>query len=344
MHRVRVSLDWLPNTNHTGFYVATSKGYYQELGLGVELLSPHLDDYAKTPAAKLASDQVDFAVAPSETIVSSHLRSVDTQSDHLPQAVAAIVQDDLSAIVTLASSGITRPSQLDGKTYASYGARFEGRIVQQLIKNDGGTGNFKEVTPRMLGIWETILKEEYDATWVFCGWEGIEAERKGIKLNTFKLAEAGIPYGYTPVLIASASMLRDHAKETKHFLAATAKGFEWAAEHPDEAAEILIRQVQQDFKDTPLPEPLDPDMVQQSQRLLSKHYLDGRGKWGTMDLKRCDAFLDWLSEAGLLTEGIASRTGGAVSLDDLRSGNAGKAIPRSHLVASRLFTNDYLAT
>jgi hypothetical protein len=67
-------------------------------------------------------------------------------------------QDSTSAIVTLASSGITRPAQLDGKTYASYGARFEGRIVQQLIRNDGGAGDFKESTPPMLGIWDTLLK------------------------------------------------------------------------------------------------------------------------------------------------------------------------------------------
>jgi hypothetical protein len=58
----------------------------------------------------------------------------------------------------LASSGIDRPSKLDGKTYASYGARYEGRIVQQLIRNDGGKGEYTESTPPMLGIWNTLLK------------------------------------------------------------------------------------------------------------------------------------------------------------------------------------------
>lgn len=74
------------------------------------------------------------------------------------QSVAAVLQEDCSAIVTLQSSGISRPAQLDGRTYASYGARYEGRIVQQLIRNDGGKGEFQEATPGMLGIWNTLLK------------------------------------------------------------------------------------------------------------------------------------------------------------------------------------------
>jgi NMT1/THI5 like len=42
----------------------------------------------------------------------------------LYQAVAAVLQKDQSAIVTLQSSGISRPRELDGKRYASYGVRF----------------------------------------------------------------------------------------------------------------------------------------------------------------------------------------------------------------------------
>jgi len=76
----------------------------------------------------------------------------------LRQAIAAILQDDTSAIVTLKSSGLDRPAKLDGRTYASYGARYEGRIVQRMIQNDGGTGDYKESALPMLGIWETILK------------------------------------------------------------------------------------------------------------------------------------------------------------------------------------------
>ena len=69
---------------------------------------------------------------------------------------------------------------------ASYGARFEGRIVQRLIQNDGGAGDFEEVVVPHLSIWQRLLEGNFDATWVFMGWEGVEAEIKGVQLNVFR--------------------------------------------------------------------------------------------------------------------------------------------------------------
>lgn len=44
-----------PNTNHIGFYVAKAKGLYTAAGLNVTLLSPHHDEYKRTPASRCAS-------------------------------------------------------------------------------------------------------------------------------------------------------------------------------------------------------------------------------------------------------------------------------------------------
>ena len=92
---------------------------------------------------------------------------------------------------TLRKSRIERPRQLDGKRYASYGARYEGRIVQKMIQNDGGKGDFEELVPAKLGIWNTLLQGEADATWVFSGWEGCAASIAGIELHEFKLSDYG---------------------------------------------------------------------------------------------------------------------------------------------------------
>ena len=73
-------------------------------------------------------------------------------------------------------------------------------------------------------------------------------------------------------------------------------------------------------------------------------YLDASGTWGRLDAQRCEAFLDWLSEKGLLTDGVPSRTQGPgkISLDDLRQGNAGNKIPRDSISVAALFTNEFL--
>ena len=38
--KITFCLDWTPNTNHTGLYVAQAKGYYEEAGLDVEIVQP----------------------------------------------------------------------------------------------------------------------------------------------------------------------------------------------------------------------------------------------------------------------------------------------------------------
>ncbi|KXZ43661.1 hypothetical protein GPECTOR_83g273 [Gonium pectorale] len=344
--RVTVALDWTPNTNHTGFYVAKAKGWYAEAGLDVAVISPHVDEYKTTPASRVAEGSATFCVTPSESVISAHTWGDAPGAKPKLVAVASLLQDSTSAIVTLASSGIARPAQLDGKTYASYGARFEGRIVQQLIRNDGGKGDFQESTPPMLGIWDTLLKGEADATWVFMSWEGIEARLRGVELNAFGLEEFKVPYGYSPLLVAHPDTVRDKADLVRSFLAATARAYEWAAAHPAEAAEVFLAAVAEEHAAAPLPKPLDPELVRQSQAYLASHLLDSQGRWGRMQPPVWTAFVDWLHSAGLLTRKVQSRNPApgtpTTSLDGLRAGDVGEAIPREEVDVAALFTNDLL--
>lgn len=66
----KVALDWTPNVNHAGFFVAQARGLYAARGLDVEFLSPSADNYKQTPAQKLASGAVQLAICPSETVIS----------------------------------------------------------------------------------------------------------------------------------------------------------------------------------------------------------------------------------------------------------------------------------
>ncbi len=49
------------------------------------------------------------------------------------------------------------------------------------------------------------------------------------------------------------------------FLAATARAYEWAAANPTEAAETLLAAALAEHSDAPLPKPLDPEVVKESQ-------------------------------------------------------------------------------
>ncbi len=287
--RIRLALDWTPNTNHTGFYVALAKGLYQQAGLDVLISTPDADDYQTTPARQVAQGQADLAITPSESIISYRSNSVPLV------AVAAVLARDASAIVTLKQSGIDRPQALDGKVYASYDARYEDDIVSQMIQNDGGRGQFVSHKPARLAIWSALLTGEADAAWIFLPWEGVEADIRGIELNQFLLDDYEIPYGYSPVLTAHRDWASEHADDLRRFLRATAIGFRFAVEDPDSAARLLLETAKH-------PTLTDLNFLEQSQQLISGYYLDADGAWGRMHRNVWVSFTNWLIRNHLLVD------------------------------------------
>lgn len=291
MTALRIALDWTPNTNHTGFFVAQELGYYAASGLELHIISPAADQYATTPAKKLALGETDFAIAPFESVISLNTKPVPVPA----LAIAALLQQDISSIATLATSNIARPRDLDGRTYASYRARYEDAIVRQLVINDGGTGNFPVTYPDKLGIWNTLLTGTADATWVFDNWEGVEATTQGVPLRTFALADYGIPYGYSPVVMATAAGIAERRAEYTAFVQATKKGFQFALNNSSEATEILRKHVPE--RDARL---ID---LAKSQAAAAVYY-GNASTWGTMETSRVEAFLDWLIAHGLETAAV----------------------------------------
>jgi len=289
MRIIRIALDWTPNTIHAGLFLAQHKGFYKDAGIKAEFISPEADNYKLTPARRLSRRTVDFAIAPSESVISYNTsrRPVAITS------VASILQRDTSAIVTLKSSGITRPKQLDGRTYATYSARFEDGIVAQMVKNDGGKGEFKPVAIGRLGIWDMLKSGEADSTWVFMPWEGIEAQKNGLELNVFRMEDYGIPYGYTPLLLAHISAIRSNEDAYRRFMAATARAYEEIAANPESAASLLCEKIDH-------PNFSDESFIAASLRELQPALLNSNGKWGVMDGRVWGDFVNWLIEIELL--------------------------------------------
>lgn len=87
-----------------------------------------------------------------------------------------------------------------------------------------------------------------------------------------------VPYGYSPVLAAHPSTLSSSPDMVKAFLAATAKGYAWAAAQPAEAAALLVSAVAKDTATKPLPTPLDGVMVAKSQAWVAPHCLTADGR------------------------------------------------------------------
>lgn len=214
------------------------------------------------------------------------------------KAVAAVLQNDTSAIASIEGGPVKTPKDLDGKRYASYEGRFEMNIIRKAIKNNGGQGTVTEVVPPKLDCLEAVYRGEADATWVFVGWEGILATASGKKLNFMKLEEYGVPYGYSPLLLAHPSMcIGENARNTSKFLAATGKGFQFATQNPKEAAQLFF-----EVADHPTLNHIGLEVIEMSQNFLSNahSYLTPEGNWGRMNPLRWAGFVDWLLTEELL--------------------------------------------
>jgi ABC-type nitrate/sulfonate/bicarbonate transport system substrate-binding protein len=284
--RVRLALDWTPNTNHIGFYVAQAKGWYRDAGIELDVL-PY---GTVAPEAVLAAHQAEcgisfqdaltFAVAAGGKIVS----------------VMAILQHTAQDIAVLASSGIERPRQLDGKVYAGFGYPNEVPTLKSVIQHDGGTGTFDVVTLDT-AAYDALYTKRADFVITFAAWEGIQAQEQGIDLRTFAFTDYGFPDFYQVVLACDRDWLAKDPEAARAFVGATVKGFEFAAANPDEAAGILVAQNPGVFDDNPqLPKASAEYMA--ANRLL----LDESGHAGTQTLPKWQGYSGFLYDQGTLVD------------------------------------------
>lgn len=276
---VKVVLDWVPNTNHTGMYVALEQGYYKDLGLDVEIIQPPEGGALQLVAAGKAQ----FAVSFQEEIGTAL-----TAENPLPVvAVASILEHNLSGILSLKEKGIDSPRKLEGARYASWDTPFEKAILKAIMEEDGGNFTKLNLIPNTVTDVITALQTDIDAVWVFYGWDGIATELAGISTNYISFKEINPVFDfYTPVLASSTEFLKENPSAARKFLEATAKGYEYAISHPEEAAEILVKYA---------PE-IDLELAKKSQEFLAKEYKAEKEKWGTIDKTRWTNFYNWMYE------------------------------------------------
>lgn len=263
---LKLALDWTPNTNHTGIYVAQKKGWYAAQCIDLTILPYSANVSADT---LVSSGQAAVGISSTESIVA------DAATGQPVVSIAAIVQHNTSVLVSLATSGLNRPRDFDGKIYGAFGAPYETAVVGSIIRNDGGKGNFRSVT-LTTDTMQALESKQIDFAWVFEGWEVIQAERAGFKLNVFPITSYGIPDYYTPNIITSPKEISQHADLLHRFMIATSQGYTYAIAHPHEAAQALI-----DIA----PKGTFPDvgLVFASQDFLSAHYVDKGRPWGLQD-------------------------------------------------------------
>ena len=292
---ITIVLDWTPNTNHTGIYVAQAKGYFAEAGLNVEIVQPP-EDGAET---LVASGRAQFGVSFQDSLAPAF-----AGESPLPiTAVAAVLQHNTSGIISLESKGIDSPKGLEGKKYATWDMAVEKATIRDVMEAEGGNFDLVELIPSTVTDEVSALKSgSVDAIWIFYGWAGVACEQAGLKTNYFEFADIAPVFDYyTPVIIGNNAWMSENPETARAFLSALSKGYTYAAENPEDAADVLMNAVPELKSNS--------ELVYASQKYLSKEYIADASRWGEFDKSRWAAFYSWLNENNLLEDKINAEYG-----------------------------------
>ena len=286
--QVTVVLEWSPNTNHSGVYLAQSEGWYADAGLDVEVVAP--GDAGSLQV--LGAGKADVAFTVQEELVPARAQGVPVVG------LAAVIEHNTSSLLSLTEDGITRPRDLAGHTYGGFGGQLETALVEKMVACDGGDPSavdFADVgeADYRLGL----TRDQYDAVWIFDAWDGIRlGQVEGLDTQTIPFIDHQdcIPDWYTPMLASSEAVIEDRPEVLRTFMDVTARGYREAMADPEAAAAALLDAV---------PE-LDPDLVARSAEYLSTRYSEDPAAWGQMDRQRWVDFVAFLVDAGLIDEPI----------------------------------------
>ena len=293
LQRVSFVLDYSPNVNHSGLYAAMEKGWFAEEGIELEIVPVPADG----SDALIGTGGADMGMSYQDYIANS------LASDNpLPYtAVAAVVQHNTSGIMSRAEDGITSAKGMEGKRYATWGMPVEQATIKQIVEADGGDYSKVQLVPyevddEVMGLQADL----FDAVWVYEWWAVQNANLQNYAVDYFSFADMDPVFDYyTPVIAVNDAFAAENPELVRGFLRAAKRGYEFAAENPAEAAELLCAAV---------PE-LDPDLIQMAQASISPEYIADAPSWGVIDVPRWERFYTWLNDEGLVEHAIDPAAG-----------------------------------
>lgn len=277
LQEVTLMLDYTPNTNHSGVYVALKEGIYEDYGIDLKILQP--GDIPVSTA--VSQQQVDFAFTYQEDVEYSHDKDLDVIS------IMTIYQENLSGFVTKDLS-VTSPKNFEGKTYCGWGSPTEEAIIKSVMEIKGGDFDELKIALTQTGFIGSDL-EECQIFWEFENWANVQADLDGVEYNYFPLSDYMIDF-YTPVIVTSNNLIENDPSLVANFAHATQEGYLLAAEDPDLAAQDFL-----EYNAT-----YDEEFIQNSQEISSSNYLDKNNNFGIQEDQVWSDFHDWMLKNNII--------------------------------------------
>ena len=235
MEQISLALDWFPNANHAGLFLAIENGYFAEEGLEVSAYTPE-DPASILQTVGTGAD--DFGINYQPDLLLARDKGVPVLS------VAGIVQSPLNSVMTLHSSGLKRPRDLDGKKVGYPGIPLNEPMLDTMLKYDGVTKGLEQVELVNVGfnLGASLISGQVDAC-VGCFWtyESIAMKNQGFPVEIMKMEEWGVPPYYELILVTNEDMHERKGKTVQKFVNGMIRGYMEASRDPQAAVDSLMR-------------------------------------------------------------------------------------------------------
>lgn len=280
MEKLKIVLDWFPNTNHTGMLIAQKRGWFQEEGVEV--------DIDGTVHGAMELHGADFVCGPEISMLDLMERGIGITG------IATLTQKCDSGIVSLKESGITRPRELEGKRLSHWSPAWYHVAIGKIVKEDGG--DYDKVIKVQMDVGNIVeaLENGIDATWVYENWENYELKEAGKDINYFNLGDVDPIFDFcAPAIAATHEVLTQRPEAVKAMLRAMDRGYREAAANPAGTA-LEVREF--------MPAGTSDKMLIASQEHLASILLDEKGRWGRIKAERWNKMADFLLDNGVISK------------------------------------------
>lgn len=232
--KVRLQLQWIPQAQFIGFYVAEARNFYAEEGLAIELShgGPEIN-----PIRRLVTQQADIALATGDQVLV--WQSGNEDKNVTLKAVGTVFNRSIAGFITRQGANITEPQNFKGKKVGVYPNYDTENVLLCMLKNHGVSSSELEIQnfPNL----EEFLSGKPNAVDVFPAYlinEPLLAEQSGVPVYTIDPAKFGVVF-YSDTIITTGGYLSQNRDVVKKFLRASAKGWEFARSHPAEALQAM---------------------------------------------------------------------------------------------------------
>jgi putative hydroxymethylpyrimidine transport system substrate-binding protein len=280
-----LTLDFYPNPDHAGIYMAQKLGYFEEAGLDVSIQTP--SDPA-APIKLLAAGQTDLAISYEPEVLLAHEKGLDVT------AVGALVNRPLTSMIWLQKSGIKGVASLRGKTIATAGIPYQDAYLKTILARAELSPSDVKTVNVGFGLLPAIVGGKAEGMLGgFRNVEGIDLRLRGLDPIVTPVDQLGVPTYDELVLVAQRQRLDQDPQAIRLFLAALARGTAAAASSPNATTKALL-EANSD---------LDPKLTR-AEVAATLPLLDpprGDRPYGYMDAGRWVEFAGWMRDNELIS-------------------------------------------